>query len=150
MVVTRESGSGTRSAFLDLFELQEINGGQKNILLTREELDAFAVDVSEADLGRHVLEEGNYLWHIFSWKLVPCLEGDAAREALAALPAGKVYLFYEGKWNDLPYVKPVELPLAADFFQDLHDVYLVDKEFTWTYVQTHEAACGPYFCRIKK
>ncbi len=36
MVVTRESGSGTRSAFLDLFELQEINGGQKNILLTRE------------------------------------------------------------------------------------------------------------------
>ena len=36
MVVTRESGSGTRSAFLDLFELQEINGGQKSILLTGE------------------------------------------------------------------------------------------------------------------
>ena len=29
-------------------------------------LDAFAGDVSEADLGRDVLAEGNYLWHIFS------------------------------------------------------------------------------------
>ena len=27
------------------------------------------------------------------------------------------------------------------------DWYLVDKDFTWTYVQTHEADCGPYFCR---
>ena len=53
----------------------------------------------------------------------------------------------EGKWNDLPYVKPVELPLAANFFEALHDVYLVDKDFTWTYVHTHEEACGPYFCR---
>ena len=110
-------------------------------------MDAFARDVSEADLGKYVLAEGNYLWHIFSWKLVPCLEDGGARDALAALPAGKAYLFYEGKWNDLPYAKPVELPLAANFFEDLHDVYLVDKDFTWTYVHTHEKACGPYFCR---
>lgn len=34
---------------------------------------------------------------------------------------------------------------------DLHnemDVYVVDKEFTWTYVKTHETGwCGPYFSR---
>ena len=58
-----------------------------------------------------------------------------------------MYLFYEGLWNDLPYVKPVELPLPEDFFADKHDVYLVDKDFTWTYVHTHEEACGPYFCK---
>jgi hypothetical protein len=28
-----------------------------------------------------------------------------------------------------------------------HDWYLVDKHFTWTYVHTHEADCGPYFCK---
>lgn len=116
----------------------------------RRWLDAFAGDVCEADLGKRVLAEGNYLWHIFSWELVPCLKGNAAREALAALPAGKAYLFYEGKWQDLPYVKLAELPLAGDFFDDLWDVYLVDKDFTWTYVKTHEDACGPYFCRIKE
>ncbi|MDE6456785.1 MAG: DUF4275 family protein, partial [Dysosmobacter sp.] len=27
------------------------------------------------------------------------------------------------------------------------DWYLVDKDFTWTYVHTHEGGCGPYFCR---
>lgn len=28
------------------------------------------------------------------------------------------------------------------------DVYVVDKEFNWTYVKTHETGwCGPYFSR---
>ena len=110
-------------------------------------LETFADGVPQEDLVKYVFSTGNYLWHVFSWKLVPCLEGDAARQALAACPAGKVYLFYEGLWNDLPYVKPVELPLPEDFFADKHDVYLVDKDFTWTYVHTHEEACGPYFCK---
>ena len=39
-------------------------------------LDVFAADVSEKDLGEHVLSEGNFLWHLFSWKLRPCLEGE--------------------------------------------------------------------------
>ena len=110
-------------------------------------LDAFAAGIPREQMAEHVLSEGNYLWHIFSWELAPCLEGDAARQALAACPAGKVYSFYEGLWNDLPYVKPAELPLAEDFFADKHDVYLVDKDFTWTYVHTHEESCGPYFCK---
>ncbi|MGG0542680.1 DUF4275 family protein [Priestia aryabhattai] len=24
---------------------------------------------------------------------------------------------------------------------------MVDKDFTWTYVITHESSCGPYFYR---
>ena len=28
------------------------------------------------------------------------------------------------------------------------DWYLVDKDFTWTYVHTHEKDFGPYFCRV--
>ena len=110
-------------------------------------LEVFAAGIPREQMVEHVLSEGNCLWHIFSWELAPCLEGDAARQALAACPAGKVYSFYEGLWNDLPYVKPAELPLAEDFFADKHDVYLVDKDFTWTYVHTHEEACGPYFCK---
>lgn len=35
---------------------------------------------------------------------------------------------------------------AEDF--SCGDIYIVDKEFTWTYVYTHEGFwCGPYFCK---
>ena len=41
-------------------------------------------------------------------------------------------------WEDIE-----ELPADVDW-------YLVDKDFTWTYVHTHEEDCGPYFCRAPK
>ena len=29
------------------------------------------------------------------------------------------------------------------------DVYIVAKDFSWTYIRTHETGfCGPYFCRM--
>ena len=110
-------------------------------------LDTFADEVSEADLGQHVLAEGNYLWHIFSWKLVPCLEGDEARKALAERTADGCFRFYcEYPPAGVPQVAPVAAEEIAALPKDL-DWYLVDKDFTWTYVHTHEADCGPYFCK---
>ena len=110
-------------------------------------LDTFADEVSEADLGQHVLAEGNYLWHIFSWKLVPCLEGDEARKALAERTADGCFRFYcEYPPAGVPQVAPVTAEEIAALPEDL-DWYLVDKDFTWTYVHTHEADCGPYFCK---
>lgn len=111
-------------------------------------LDAFADDVSEADLGKHVLADGNYLWHLFSWKLVPCLEGAAAKNALPQEDCWQFY--YEYAPSDLPRVQAVSPADIAALPEDL-DWYLVDKDFTWTYVHTHEADCGPYFCkRVQK
>ena len=122
-------------------------------------LDAFAAGVSEANLGKYVLADGNYLWHIFSWKLVPCLEGDAARNALAELPDETFYLFYkEYPPADTPLVRAVskEDAIALAGRSDVEsplfdgsDCYLVYKDFTWTYVHTHEEACGPYFCKME-
>ncbi|WP_298023787.1 tRNA (guanosine(46)-N7)-methyltransferase TrmB [uncultured Dysosmobacter sp.] len=119
-------------------------------------LDVFAADVSEADLGQHVLADGNYLWHIFSWKLVSCLEGDGAQQALAEA-AGDIYLFYykyppAGVPRIQPLTREDALGLArrqAEEYPSLDgmDWYLVDKDFTWTYVHTHESECGPYFCK---
>ncbi len=115
-------------------------------------LDAFADGVPEADLGKRVLAEGSYLWHLFSWNLVPCLEGDAARQALEARRGEEIYLFYcEYPPQGLPPVRPVsweELPALLTPeppTMDGADWYLMDRNFTWTYAQTHEAACGPYF-----
>ena len=110
-------------------------------------LDAFAEGVSEADLGKYVIAKDNYLWHLFSYKLVDCLEGDAARQAL---PQEDCWLFY----NEYPpfnvsHVRHLTAEEVAELAPDHHpDWYLVDKDFTWTYVCTHEPDCGPYFCKI--
>lgn len=112
-------------------------------------LDAFAADVSEEDMGRYVLAGGSYLWHVFSYRLVPCAEGDAARKALADLPDTECCRFYkEYPPQDQPrisFIPMEEVPSLPDAL----DWYLVDRDFTWTYVHTHEADCGPYFCKLK-
>lgn len=115
-------------------------------------LDTFAEGAPEADLGKHVLsqtEGTNYLWHVFSYKMVPCLEGEEAVAALKAVNWQNIYLFDEGLWGESPVIQRVDVPVDETFFADKRDVYLVDKEFTWTYVHTHETACGPYFCKVK-
>jgi len=115
-------------------------------------LDTFAGGVSEADLGKHVLADGNFLWHLFSWKLVPCLAGDAARQTLAEVPEEEFYLFYneyppQGASRVRPISKEEALSMHSPGPLAGADWYLVDRDFTWTYAHTHEAECGPYFCR---
>ena len=110
-------------------------------------LDTFAADVSEEDLGKHVLVGGGYLWHIFSYNLVPCLSGDDACKALAELPDTECYRFYkEYPPQDQPRIKAISMAEVSSLPDDL-DWYLVDKDFAWTYVHTHEEDCGPYFCK---
>ncbi len=115
-------------------------------------LDAFAGDVSEAELGKHVLADGNYLWHLFSWKLSPRLEGEDAKKALAEVPEEEFYLFYneyppQGASRVRPISKAEALSMRPPESHAGADWYLVDKDFTWTYAHTHESECGPYFCR---
>lgn len=107
-------------------------------------LDAFAEGVSDADLGQHLLAKGSYLWHLFSFDLVPHLAGDAAT---AAVPEGECWLFYmEYPPMSQAHVRTVTRDEIPSLPESL-DWYLVDKDFTWTYAHSHEAGCGPYFCR---
>lgn len=125
-------------------------------IVAEQWLDTFAVNVPEAELGAHVLAEGNYLWHIFSRNLVPCLSEDEARQALKAHASDELYLFYnEYPPEDVPQVRPVTLEELEAIPADRGaspgtDWYVVDRNFTWTYVQTHEEDCGPYFCEAPK
>ena len=113
-------------------------------------LDTFAADVSEEDLGKYVLAGGSYLWNIFSEKLVPCLEGDEAQKALAELPDTDCHRFYkEYPPQDQPRIKAISMAEVSSLPDDL-DWYLVDKDFTWTYIHTHEENCGPYFCKAQQ
>lgn len=151
-------------------------------------LAAFAGEVPADVLREHVTAEGNYLWHIFTWGKVPCLRGDAAREALSqkAAEGGEAYLFY---WEYPPAGRPAVVRVGVPVPENLPggenfpgagsqsvgesspgagnpsggedasgfdgaDWYLTDREFTWTYVHTHEQdsddTLGPFFCQAKE
>ena len=109
-------------------------------------LATFGRGVPRAVMQRRVTG-GRNLWHIFTWGEVPCLAGNAARQAFDALPCTPVLQYREGAHR----VETVGKPLATDLKMETGvstDVYIVDADFTWTYVHTHEEDCGPYFCAL--
>ncbi len=86
-----------------------------------------------------------YLWHLFSYKKKDCLKGEKAKTAFNQETKRSCYIFYQN--SDYAVVVESAAALQAIDFEQQEDVYVVDTEFTWTYVQTHEDECGPYFSR---
>ncbi|WP_176560177.1 DUF4275 family protein [Brevibacillus dissolubilis] len=87
-----------------------------------------------------------YLWHLFSFGKHPCLKEEEARMALDMIEKSSCYVFYQHQRKALLLTEAAGIT-ASDFeYED--DIYIVDKEFTWTYVHTHESNCGPYFLHL--
>ena len=94
-----------------------------------------------------------HLWHVFSYNKLPCLEGQKARETFDKKKKDVCYIFYQ----DNEYVLLLENAkglMAKDIINEINgyinDVYVVDKDFLWTYIHTHEYFCGPYFYQPDK
>lgn len=121
-----------------------------NCELIEKWLSAFGKDVNPKLLEDHVTSDGNFLWHLFTWGNVPCLEGDEARKAFDELEYTNAIRFYDGYSNYIEDVSVVDKISAKTVDNDKKsDVYIVAKDFSWTYVRTHEGGLGPYLC-IKK
>lgn len=87
-----------------------------------------------------------FLWHIFSYEKKECLESEKAERTFDVEPKNFCYLFYQHCDHAL-LIENASALKAADLV-DEEDVYIVDKEFTWTFVVTHEKGWyGPYFAR---
>lgn len=116
-------------------------------------LRAFAREVPEETLFHHVLAPGCFLWHVFTWGNVGCLEGEAAQQAFAAAHYEKILIFEGGySHGETPEICKLRTVsrISEKELKKLSDVYIVDEDFTWTYVQTHEKGwIGPFFCRRK-
>jgi hypothetical protein len=87
-----------------------------------------------------------YLWHIFSYKKRQCLIGEEAEGAFENEEKKSCYIFYQNSEEALA----LEDATAFDINDLLGeaDIYIVDKEFRWTFIQTHEKGwIGPFFCR---
>ena len=111
-------------------------------------LSAFAGKVDKKIIKQYVTSEGNFLWHIFTWCEVPCLEGDEARAAFDALDYTEALRATGGYSNRVKKCANVGKISALDVENDpAGDVFIVAKDYSWTYVRTHEEGLfGPYFC----
>ena len=108
-------------------------------------LSVFGAGADPQVIEEHVPGIYGYYWHLFSWAEVPCLEGEEARRAFDAVDYDEAYFF--GDW--LPHVETIGKTTAAQLDKGESDVYVVDKNFRWTYVHTHEDGLfGPYFCQV--
>lgn len=93
-----------------------------------------------------------YLWHIFSYEKKKCLEGKEAENAFHNEVKKDCYIFYQ-HCDEVLLIKDASLLHMEDILcegDDMYkgDIYIVDKDFTWTFVKTHEHRwCGPYFTK---
>ena len=118
-----------------------------NCELVEKWISVFGRNVDKKIIEEHVTLHGNFLWHLFTWGEVPCLEGDEARNAFDDLQFTEAIRFYGGYSSHIEKVSVIEKLSAEKIDKDKNnDVYIVAKDFSWTYVRTHECNLGPYFC----
>lgn len=122
--------------------------------MTRNELysvwlNHFAQGISRKDIEKYVVSTGNYLWHVFSWKLLDekaFLIGDSARKAYDQTDKRNA-LYIE--WFEDDETKNLTAKLNnANALDKMTEIYVVASDFSWTYIKTHESMCGPYFMQL--
>ncbi|TKI53323.1 DUF4275 family protein [Lysinibacillus mangiferihumi] len=104
----------------------------------------FAKNISE-NLKKEIHYE-QFKWHIFSYEKQDCLKKDVAREAFDTISKDELYVMYQGCSFVFLYTNANEV--VSKDFDSQQDIYIFDKNFTWTYVHTHESMCGPYFYKV--
>ncbi len=115
----------------------------------------FAADVPQEQIEKYVLSNDkfcNYIWHVFSWRLLPdgtYLEGDEANRAYAeADKDGAFFIEPFEKTGSRPLRAALKSPRLIDML--CTEVYITAADFSWTYIKTHEGdSCGPYFYQKK-
>ena len=117
--------------------------------LVKKWLSVFGNGVDKRLIEEHVTSYGNHLWHLFTWGEVTCLQGGEARKVFDALQYDTAIRFYDGYASHIEKVSVIGKISAKAVDKDRgSDVYIVAKDFSWTYVRTHEMGlCGPYFCK---
>ncbi|MGD6967378.1 DUF4275 family protein [Rossellomorea vietnamensis] len=123
--------------------------------LRKEWEDSFANHLTKKEKASiHLFAKGGasgHLWHVFSYNTLECLEGEKAEEAFNYEAKKDCYVFFQHE-DDALLVENALLFHTDDLFDEEDtDMYIVDKQFQWTFAVTHETGlCGPYFTRIKE
>ena len=107
----------------------------------------FAQGINKDQYEKYVKDQ--YIWHVFSWELIKpdgLLIGDAARQAYnEAVKTDCIFcdMFNNGGVTDK--LSP-QYDTAEKIDENMTEFYVVAKDYSWTYIKTHECdLCGPYF-----
>lgn len=115
---------------------------------------AFARGVPKEVIAQYVDAEGCLLWHVFTWGKAPCLEREAADKAFDKADKTGAFIAKERAWKgggcNIEYsIEDCPLGLKSADLAEESEVFVVGRNFQWTYVVTHETGCGlgPYFAQ---
>ena len=118
----------------------------------KEWLLHFATNISKRDIENKVVKTGNYIWHIFSWELVNSndyLTGEKARHTFNKTNKANAWYIIPFERNASVRILNFE-NITAEQLDEENEIYIVARDFSWTYIKTHEDdLCGPYFYCIK-
>ena len=114
-------------------------------------LNTFIPSLTDKQYGGCFVDQ--YLWHVFSYRLIPeekVLTGDMARKAYDNIDKENAIMIQI--WDDEileETEKLIDEYKSWEAIEDIPEIFIVDKDWKWTYVSTHEnGLCGPYFYKI--
>ena len=109
-------------------------------------LRVFGDGIPAWQLKRYV--KGQYIWHVFSWKLLGddmYLTGEAAMAAFAQVSKENACCIQPFE-DPCVMTLPAELRAPDNIDRSCIEVYVVGQNWQWTYIKTHEGdLCGPYY-----
>lgn len=107
----------------------------------------FASELTKGQFEKYV--KNQFIWHVFSWNLLSfnnLLIGNDARKKFDQMPKTDCIccdLYGNGGVTDS---LPPRYSTAEQIDAELTEFYVVSKDYSWTYIKTHEGdLCGPYF-----
>lgn len=122
----------------------ELNN-KKNDLIKRWG-ESFVKDI-HINQKRHI-DYRRFMWHVFSNNVLSSKKGQSARKAFNRVKKDECYIFYQ-EFNHALMLENASRLTSEDIINEYEgyicDVYVVDKDFTWTFIVTHEEDYGPYY-----
>ena len=109
----------------------------------------FAQGINKSQYEEYI--KNQYIWHIVSWELIKpdgLLIGDAARQAYNdAMKTECIFCDMYNNGGVTDKLSP-QYDTAEKIDENMTEFYVVAKDYSWTYIKTHECdLCGPYFWR---
>lgn len=96
---------------------------------------AFLSSMTQKDMEECYLDE--YLWNAFTYKKVMgYIEGKDATKLFDNMIKDEIYIFWQGE-EKVYYLKTNNKFNSKHLRLERHDVYIVDSNFTWTFIYKH-------------